>query len=106
MNIPFLKPALLIAGVAVLTGCSSTAPKIVSTPIESIDSIPLKVTDLDETQLKGWGGADLLADTIPGMSVNRAYNEIIKNNKGNKVIVAVLDSGVDTRRSSRRTLDQ
>lgn len=29
------------------------------------------------------------------MSVDKAYNEIIKNNKGKTVIVAVLDSGVD-----------
>ncbi|HEY9185516.1 MAG TPA: S8 family serine peptidase [Salegentibacter sp.] len=95
MKIPFLKQVLVMAGAVIITGCSSTAPKIVSTPIANIDSIPLKITDLSETELKGWGGADLMADTIPGMSVNRAYQEIIKNNKGKKVIVAVLDSGVD-----------
>ncbi len=95
MKIPFLKQVLVMAGAVIITGCSSTAPNIVSTPIADIDSIPLKITDLSETELKGWGGADLMADTIPGMSVNRAYQEIIKNNKGKKVIVAVLDSGID-----------
>ncbi|HSP83689.1 MAG TPA: S8 family serine peptidase, partial [Gillisia sp.] len=65
------------------------------TPIENIDAIPLKVTDLSEVELKGWGGADLINDTIPGMSVQKAYDEIIKNNKGQTVIVAVIDSGVD-----------
>ena len=95
MKIPIFRP-LLIAGLAVtVAGCSSSAPAVVSTPIENIDTMPLKVTDLTETELKGWGGADLVSDTIPGMSVQKAYNEIIKNHKGKKVIVAVVDSGVD-----------
>ncbi|RUA12851.1 MAG: peptidase S8, partial [Flavobacteriia bacterium] len=34
-------------------------------------------------------------DTIPGMSVDKAYAEIIKNKKGKTVVVAVLDSGMD-----------
>ena len=34
-------------------------------------------------------------DTIPGMSVDRAYEELLKNKKGQKVIVAVIDSGTD-----------
>ncbi|MFD0977255.1 S8 family peptidase [Salinimicrobium gaetbulicola] len=95
MKIPTFKP-FLIAGLAVaVAGCGSSAPAVVSTPIENIDSMPLKVTDLTETELKGWGGADLVSDTVPGMSVQKAYNEIIKNKKGTKVIVAVIDSGVD-----------
>lgn len=95
MKIPYYKPLLVLAAAGMLSSCSSTAPKILSTPIENIDSIPLKVTDLTETQLKGWGGADLVSDTIPGMSVKKAYDEIIKDNKGKTVIVGVVDSGVD-----------
>lgn len=95
MKIPTLKP-FFIAGLAIaVAGCGSSAPAIVSTPIENIDTMPLKVTDLTETELKGWGGADLVSDTVPGMSVKKAYNEIIKNRKGKKIIVAVIDSGVD-----------
>ncbi len=95
MRIPIFKPLLAVAAAGIITGCSSTAPKIVSTPIDNIDSIPLKVSDLSETELKGWGGADLTQDTIPGMSVQKAYSEIIKNNKPSPVIVGVVDSGVD-----------
>ncbi len=95
MKIPFLKPALAMGSALILASCGSGSPKIVSTPIANIDSIPLKIDDLTETQLKGWGGADLVTDTIPGMSVEKAYSEIIKNNKGQKTIVAVIDSGVD-----------
>ncbi|WP_029036391.1 S8 family peptidase [Salinimicrobium xinjiangense] len=95
MKIPIYRPLLVAGLAAAMTGCGSSAPAIVSTPIENIDEIPLKVRDLTEVQLQGWGGADLVTDTIPGMSVQKAYNEIIKNNKGKKVIVAVIDSGVD-----------
>ena len=95
MKIPIFKSLFAVIAAGIITGCSSTSPKIVSTPIENIDSIPLKVTDLSETELKGWGGADLTQDTIPGMSVQKAYSEIIKNNKPSPVIVGVVDSGVD-----------
>ncbi|MCR9226350.1 MAG: S8 family peptidase [Flavobacteriaceae bacterium] len=76
-----------------LMGCGSTA--LVSTPVENIDSVPLKVAELTETEKKNWGHLDLIKDTIPGMSVEKAYDEIIKNRKGKTVVVAVLDSGMD-----------
>jgi len=95
MKSPFLKP-LLIAGLSLtMLGCGSTSPVLVSTPIENIDEIPLKVIPLTETQLHSWGASDLITDTIPGMSVRKAYAEIIKNKTGKSVIVAVIDSGVD-----------
>ncbi len=80
---------------ALLYSCGSTSPILVSTPVENIDSVPLKIYDLSEEQKKTWSHADLLLDTIPGMAIERAYTDIIKNKKGEKVIVAVLDSGVD-----------
>jgi len=83
----------LIMGAILLMGCGAT--QLVSTPIENIDRIPLKVAELTEEEKKTWGHADLLTDTIPGMSVDKAYKEIIGNRKGKTVIVAVLDSGID-----------
>ncbi|MFO7701369.1 MAG: S8 family serine peptidase [Psychroflexus maritimus] len=59
------------------------------------DSSLKKNASIEEEQLKHWSSADLLTDTIPGMSVDRAYQEIIRDQKGNKVIVAVVDSGID-----------
>lgn len=84
----------LTIGSLLLSSCGG-APVLVSTPVENIDTVPLKVTDVSDAQKKTWGHADLLLDTIPGMAVERAYTDIIKNNKGEKVIVAVLDSGMD-----------
>ena len=95
MKIPYFKP-LFVASIAfIFTACGTTNPVLISTPVENIDEIPLKVTPLTDDQLKNWGEYDLVLDTIPGMSVNKAYSEIIKNKTGNQVIVAVLDSGVD-----------
>ncbi len=79
---------------ALMTGCGSTAP-IISTPVEKIDNTPLKVSELTKAEKENWGHLDLVKDTIPGMSVDKAYAEIIKNKKGKKVIVAVIDSGID-----------
>lgn len=76
-----------------LAGCGSTS--LVSTPVANIDTVPLKVSELTKAEKKTWGHSDLITDTIPGMSVNKAYKEIIKNKKGKKVIVAVVDSGID-----------
>lgn len=55
-----------------------------------------KKTPLTEQQLQRWSHLDIEKDTIPGMSVDKAYAELIKNKKGVKVVVAVVDSGVDT----------
>ncbi|WP_340154384.1 S8 family peptidase [uncultured Winogradskyella sp.] len=68
---------------------------IISTPIENIDTSPLKVTELTDAEKNNWGHLDLVKDTIPGMSVDKAYAEIINNKKGKTVIVAVIDSGID-----------
>jgi subtilisin family serine protease len=88
------KPFFLGITGLLLVGCGSTSP-ILSTPIENIDNSPLKVMQLTEAEKKNWGHLDLVSDTIPGMSVDKAYAEIIKNKKGKKVIVAVIDSGID-----------
>ncbi len=54
-----------------------------------------KKSALTEQQLKRWSHLDLEKDSIPGMSVDKAYAEILKDRQGVKVIVAVVDSGVD-----------
>ncbi|TQO38954.1 subtilase family protein [Arenibacter algicola] len=93
MTLTLNRTILAVSASILLYGCGSTA--LVSTPIENIDTLPLKISELTEAQKKNWGHTDLLTDTIPGMSLDKAYAEIIGNKKGEKVIVAVLDSGMD-----------
>tara|TARA_B100001059_G_scaffold222244_1_gene245989 strand:+ start:725 stop:2347 length:1623 start_codon:yes stop_codon:yes gene_type:complete len=91
-NFKPLLPSALAA--SILFGCGSTSG-VISTPIENIDTLPLKISKLTENQKRVWGHLDLVQDTVPGMSVDKAYNEIIKNKKGQTTIVAVIDSGID-----------
>lgn len=85
----YLSAALALA----LAGCSATK-KITAEPIAITTPITAKKADLTETEEKRWSHLDILTDTIPGMSVDRAY-ELVKDRKYTKVIVGVVDSGVD-----------
>ncbi len=42
-----------------------------------------------------WQHLDIEKDTFAGTSLNRAYDEIIKNKKGKPIIVAVIDTDID-----------
>ncbi|HMB62106.1 MAG TPA: hypothetical protein VKN36_03470, partial [Eudoraea sp.] len=63
-----------------LVGCGSTA--LVLTPVENIDKAPLKIADLTDAEKRAWGHLDLRTDTVPGLSLQKAYDEIIRNKKG------------------------
>ncbi|WP_343622829.1 S8 family peptidase [Flavobacterium lindanitolerans] len=84
--------SLSLLSVLVLSGCGASKSM---TPITSIENLPLKTSKIKENDLKRWSHLDIIKDTIPGMSVDKAYAELIKNKKGTKVIVGVVDSGVD-----------
>lgn len=76
-----------------LVGCGSS--RTLSMPLETVVNVHQKVSELSEKELKSWSHLNPVNDTVPGMGVDFAYNEIIKNKKGNTVIVAVIDSGID-----------
>lgn len=46
-------------------------------------------------QKPNWQNLDLKTDSTFGISTEKAYNELLKGKKSTKVIVAVLDGGVD-----------
>ena len=84
---------LFLGSFFILNSCGSTAA-ILSTPVENIDLIPLKASELTDDEEKEWSHLDLTSDTIPGVSLNRAYKELVKP-KSKTIIVAVIDSGID-----------
>ena len=84
---------LSLAFALALASCGTQ--QMVSTPVENIDNLPLKTTPVAEKDLKRWSHLDLVKDTLPGMSVDKAYAELLKGKKGKKVIVGIVDSGVD-----------
>ena len=69
--------------------------KVTNTPIKNLSTIASKQVKLDEKEKKTWGHLDISKDSLPGMSVEKTYDEIIKNRKGKKIVVAVIDSGID-----------
>lgn len=88
--------AIFISGVVAFTLASCNAQKgMVGTNPANIDKTPLKTTPLSEANLKRWSHLDLAKDTVPGMSVDKAYAELLKGKKASKIIVAVVDSGID-----------
>ena len=59
------------------------------------NSLVIKKEDLNDEQLKTWYFLDYTEDTIPGISLNKAYRNLIKDKKAQEVIVAVLDTKLD-----------
>ena len=91
-----IKPLFFSAFVAlVFSSCNPALAPIVSTNPANIDKTPIKTTPLKEEDLKRWSNLDLVKDTVPGMSIDRAYSEILKGRKALPIIVGVIDSGLD-----------
>lgn len=85
--------AIVITSSAWVSGCASLKPG--STMLVASPAVESRTNPLSEEERKNWHHLDLLQDTVPGMSVDRAYTDIIKKKKGKPVIVAVIDSGID-----------
>ena len=47
-------------------------------------------------QLPNWQNMDLGKDSVFGISVEKAYTELLKDKKSKPVVVAIIDSGLDT----------
>jgi cell wall-associated protease len=56
--------------------------------IERLDAAP--INKLDHWHLK-----DFQSDGVPGISLDKLYNELIKNRKGKQIIVAIIDTEID-----------
>jgi len=89
----YFRLLFLAAFASLLAACGGLSPIAVS-PIASAPVYEKNSTITDD-EMRQWFHLDVERDTIPGMSVQRTYDEIIKKNKGQKVIVGVIDSGVD-----------
>lgn len=91
-----IKPIFISALVAMaLTSCNSAMAPVLSTNAANIDNTLIKTTPISESDLNRWSHLDAAKDTIPGMSVDKAYKDFIKGKKGIPIIVAVVDSGLD-----------
>lgn len=85
---------IVIALLFVLTA-NAQSPQSPEKKTTNASAFVAKKGKLTDVQLKRWSHLDLAKDSIPGMSVDRVYAELLKGRKGKKVIVGVVDSGVD-----------
>ncbi len=81
---------VVLAGCGVSKNLSNGAALMIQAPVNVQKKSPLAAVELNR-----WSHLDIIKDTIPGMSVDKAYAELLKDKKGKKVIVAIVDSGVD-----------
>lgn len=52
-------------------------------------------THIDSGEYFDWHLKDLTKDSIPGISLERTYDEFLKDKEGKQVIVALIDSSID-----------
>jgi len=91
----FLKPLFYTAFIATaLTGCKTISNIPVPSASNIIVNAVAKKAPLTEAQAQTWGHLDLATDSIPGMSVEKAY-KFLEGKKSVTVIVAIADSGLD-----------
>lgn len=81
---------LALAGTATVQAQDSAPKVVITAPLAIVKKAPVS-----ENELKRWSHLDLIKDSIPGMSVDRAYAELLQGKTGKKVIVGIVDSGVD-----------
>ncbi len=93
-----IKKLILGLGLAlVLASCSSTKSIHSMAVPQGSDvaiTIPAKKGVMTEEEIRDWPAADITTDSIPGMSLKKAY-DFIADKKGTTVIVGVVDSGID-----------
>ncbi len=93
-----IKKLVLGLGIAlVIASCSSTkSVHSIAVPEGSATAvnIPAKKGTMTEDEIRKWPHDDLSTDSIPGMSLEEAY-QFVADKKGTTVIVGVIDSGID-----------
>ena len=55
----------------------------------------VKSAEPSSTEKQNWYNLDIADDSIPGMSVDKAYRELLRGLKADTVVVAVIDTGID-----------
>ena len=88
-----MKKVYIIILILSIHSCGSV--KFKGDPLYEPLNFESKKAPLSSLEKKQWHLLDLTTDSIPGMSVERAYKELIKEKKGASIIVAIIDSGVD-----------
>ena len=83
-----------VVGSIIFTSCKTISKIPVPAGVDNYIDIPAKKAKLSEDEMNRWSHADLSTDSIPGMSIKKAY-AFLEDKEGVEVIVGVVDSGTD-----------
>lgn len=87
-----LKNVLTGIVLLLIVGCRPTQP---SYPIKISSTLAPKKAKFTTSEKSNWQFRDIVHDTIPGVSLEKAYDQLLQNKQSDTVIVAILDSGYD-----------
>ena len=83
-----------VVGSIIFTSCKTISKIPVPAGVDNFIEIPAKKAKLSKDEMNRWSHADLSTDSIPGMSLKKAY-AFLEDKEGVEVIVGVVDSGTD-----------
>lgn len=86
-----------------LVGCATTQKVLIAPNFDKAVIISPKKQALSDEEEKFWSHADLLKDSVAGMSIEKAY-QFLKGKKATPVIVAIADSGIDIEHEDLKTV--
>jgi len=94
-----LKSVVAILTTFIIASCGTTKTTANNsakgiTIVTATNSMVAKQTEMTEAEIQSWPHADIFTDSIPGMSLAKAYDFVV-NKKSKMVIVGVIDSGTD-----------
>ena len=92
-----IKPIYLSAVLAIaLASCGTTQQFSTEITAEQANLITKRNSKLSDTDLQRWSHLDIITDSVPGMSVDKAYALLLsKKPLPQKVVVGVIDSGIE-----------
>ena len=83
-----------VVGSVIFTSCKTISKIPIPAGVDNFIDIPAKKAKLSKDEMNRWSHADLSTDSIPGMSLKKAY-AFLEDKEGVEVIVGVVDSGTD-----------
>ena len=87
------KSTLFFNGLIALFSTSCGTLQFTGTAIEQLTTPSSDVVNWEN--VNQWQHADISSDNFPGMSVHKAYEELLQDKQGKTVVVAVIDTGID-----------
>jgi len=91
-----LESTMYVAFAIILLASCKASIRTIPVPLggDNALNIPSKKVALTESKLRVWSHMDMQTDSIPGMSIAKAY-QFLQGKSGVAVIVAIADSGID-----------